>query len=392
MKKEKTIFLTGATGFVGSNLAYKFLRKGYNLKFLVRDKNEDSKKRTDIVMLKICDNAGQYRMWQNKIEVLRGDISKDNLGLSPDDLSRLSADIDIVFHCAANTSFDQEKRAEIEKDNVLGTKNILEFTKRVENPNLHYMSTAYVCGQRKGVIYENELDNNQIFNNPYEESKFKAEKLVRTYGEQHNIKIIIYRPAIIVGNSITGKTVNFLGFYSLIKAMHLLSAIFREDLKRDGKRSKLIGAYCKGNILYIPLRVLGISNKTFNIVPIDYVVEVISEVFKKEDNYNKTYHITNPSPPTLGHIKRLICDYFNMRGPKIVDPLEFQANPMNQYEEFFAKSIRNFSPYLQKEEAIFSDTNTQEALNGTNIKFPYVTKNLVSKLIFYCLESNWGRK
>lgn len=389
-KKRKTIFLTGATGFVGSNLASKFLERGYYLKFLARDKRQKANKRIEQIMYRICK---KYKIWKGRVEVINGDITKDNLGLSPNELSKLCSEIDIVFHCAANTSFDKDRKREIEKDNVIGTKNILELSRWINNPNLHYISTAYVCGQRKGIVYEDELDEGQTFNNPYEESKFRAELLVREYSDKYNIKVTIYRPAIIVGDSRTGRVTHFWGFYSVVKPLYILAEIFKEDIKRGGKRARLAGAsYDRGGSLSIPLRVPAIINKTLNLVTIDFIREVIFRIFCEEKYHGKVYHVINPSPHTIDYIRKLICKVLNITGIKIVDPSEFQKNPPTSYEEFFLENIKDFEPYLQREEPMFSDKNTQKVLNSTSLRCPNITLNLINKLISYCISTDWGNK
>jgi len=390
MKKQTTIFMTGATGFVGSNLAYEFLNHGYSLKLLVRGENAEQK--IDSLFYKLYYKPEEYSKFKKRVEIIKGDITKENLGISVQDIERLSQEIGSVFHCAASVSFDESEKEEIEKQNVGGTKNLLEFMCRLKLHELHYMSTAYVAGQRIGIVYEDELDKGQSFNNTYEESKFKAERLVKSYGERYNIETTIYRPAIIVGDSKTGRTSSFWGFYSLVKSLYTLIRIFKEDLKRNGRRSNSSGVYYKDKVLYMPLRVRGIPDKTLNLVPIDYVVNVVMRIFKDKNTHSKIYHVTNPNPATLEYIQRLVCDCLDVSGVKIAEPLDFQTKPINQWEEFFSECIQNFAPYLQKEEPTFSNKNTQEVLNGTNIRCPHITKNLISKLISYCIDTDWGKK
>lgn len=389
MKKQKAIFITGATGFVGSNLTYELLNHGYRLMLLVR--GENAKDRIDRLLCRLYRHPEKYNKVKERLEIINGDIIKKNLGISSKNIDKLSKEAGKVFHCAASVSFDETRKGKIEKQNVSGTKNMLEFMRRINLHELHYISTAYVAGQRTGVVYEDELDENQSFNNTYEESKFNAEKLVRKCIKEYDIISTIYRPSIIVGNSKTGKTSSFLGFYSYIKSLYILMRIFKKDLKKDGKRSELAGVYYRGNLLYMPLRVQGLTGKTLNLLPIDYVVDVIMKIFKSEANYNKTYHITNPNPPTLEHIQRSISDSLGVSGVEIVDPLNFQTNPMSQWEKFFAETIKSFAPYFYKEEPIFSNANTQKVLNGTHVKCPYIAENLMSRLISYCVNTDWGK-
>lgn len=61
-----------------------------------------------------------------------------------------------------------------------------------------YFSTAYVSGNRTGLIRETELQMGQQFKNHYEETKYKAEVLVQ---ELKDVPYTIIRPGITVGNS-----------------------------------------------------------------------------------------------------------------------------------------------------------------------------------------------
>lgn len=389
MKKQKAIFITGATGFVGSNLAFELLNHGYRLILLVRGKKV--KERVDSLLWHLYRHSEEYNKVKDRLEIINGDITKKNLGISSKDMGKLTQEVNKVFHCAASVSFNESEKNAIKKHNVDGTKNILEFMLRLNLNELHYMSTAYVVGQKTGAVYEEEVGEEQSFNNTYEESKFKAEKLIKKYKENHDISTTIYRPAIIIGNSRTGKTSSFSGFYSYVKSLYLLVQIFKKDLERDGRKSKLAGVYYKGDLLHMPLRVSGLTNKTLNLVPINYVVDVVIRIFKRENSRNKVYHITNPNPPTLEHTQRLISDSLRISGVRIVDPLDFRTNPMNRWEKFFAKTIKSFIPYFQNEEPIFLNRNIQKVLNDTHIKCPCITENLISRLISYCVDTDWGK-
>lgn len=389
MIKQKAIFITGATGFVGSNLTFELLNHGYRLILLVRGKKV--KERVDTLLCRLYRHPEEYNKVKDRIEIINGDVTKKNLGISMKDMGKLNKEVNKVFHCAASVSFNESEKDEIEEHNVNGTKNVLEFMRRFNLNELHYMSTAYVVGQKTGVVYEGEAGEEHFFNNTYEESKFKAEKLIKKYKEKYGIITTIYRPAIIVGNSKTGKTSSFGGFYSYVKSLYLLVQIFKKDLERDGRKSKLAGVYYKGDLLHMPLRVSGLASKTLNLLPINYVVDVIIRIFKSEISHNKIYHITNPNPPTLEHTQRLISDSLGVSGVKIVDPLDFRINPMNRWEEFFAKTIKSFTPYFQKEEPMFLNRNIQKVLSDASIKCPCITENLISRLISYCIDTDWGK-
>ena len=82
---------------------------------------------------------------------------------------------------------------------------------------LAYISTAYVAGDRHGVVYEHELALGQGFKNHYESTKFQAEVWVRE--RMHRVPTTILRPAIVVGDSQTGETEKFDGPYYLLRTI-----------------------------------------------------------------------------------------------------------------------------------------------------------------------------
>ena len=86
------------------------------------------------------------------------------------------------MHSAASVSFtlSLERSREI---NVEGTRRMIELAQLCHSrgglEHFSYISTAYVAGTHKGGFGEDQLDVGQRFRNPYEQSKFEAERLVR---------------------------------------------------------------------------------------------------------------------------------------------------------------------------------------------------------------------
>ena len=77
-----------------------------------------------------------------------------------------------------------------------------------------HVSTAYVAGDRVGVISEHDGDVGQTFRNTYEQTKLKAEQLVTDSG----LPAAIVRPSVIVGDSATGWTQAFNVIYWPLQA------------------------------------------------------------------------------------------------------------------------------------------------------------------------------
>ena len=77
-----------------------------------------------------------------------------------------------------------------------------------------HVSTAYVAGDRTGLISEHDGDVGQRFRNTYERTKLEAEQLVTGSG----LPAAIVRPSVIVGDSSTGWTQAFNVIYWPLQA------------------------------------------------------------------------------------------------------------------------------------------------------------------------------
>ncbi len=386
MGSPKTVFLTGATGFLGSNLAYELFRHGYKLKLLIREKEVAAEVRLEKSLRYLIEEPAEYQNFCKHVEVIPGDLTFDNLGVEPSILTRLQSEVDIIFHNAALTNFS-EPYEKLEKQNVSATRNVLDFKVRLKNSAFHYVSTAYVCGQAKGVFFENDLDKGQTFNNPYEETKLKAEQLIREYEGKYSFTSTIYRPSIVVGDSVSGKTSNFLGVYSFIKAIYFLVDMFTKDLSKGGGRAETANVSYRDNKLHIPLRIPANPKKTLNIVPVDYLIAVILTALTRQDPSGGVFHIINPSPPSIEELNHALRSIFNISGPTIVRHEEFQSKPMTDWETFFLESIQDVTPYLAGNAPVFAETNTQNLLAQKKITCPQISGELLSRLISFYVKT-----
>ena len=211
-----------------------------------------------------------------RVEVLAGDIVKRRLGLSPADYDRLTGSVRRVYHLAA--IYDLAVPIEIaQRVNVDGTGNVLELCGDASAlERLLYISTAYVAGDRTGVVYEHELGMGQGFKNHYESTKFQAEVWVQR--EMGVVPTTILRPGIVVGDSQTGETAKFDGPYYLLRTI--------AQLRRRG----------------LPLAQFGRTSATFNVVPVDYVVRAIAEAAEVEAAAGETLHLVDPEPLTTAEL------------------------------------------------------------------------------------------
>ena len=206
----------------------------------------------------------------------------------------LEAEVNQVFHLAA--IYNLAVPLEIaQKVNVEGTGNILELCARAAKlERLNYVSTAYVAGDRKGVVYEHELVLGQRFKNHYESTKFQAELWV--HERRRDIPTTIYRPAIVVGDSRTGETEKFDGPY------YMLRTIARAAERRG------------------PIPQLGNAHSPFNVVPVDFIVAAIVAASGDPEAERETLHLVDPDPISAADLARTLAREYAGKEPSLPIP------------------------------------------------------------------------
>jgi long-chain acyl-CoA synthetase len=269
---KKTVLLTGATGFLGTQIARYLLKdEEVTILALVRAKNSETAKR------KAAKNWWDWpeltTALDSRIQVVCGDICQPQLGLSDNDYSALTQQVTHIIHTAADWRF--LPLDELRKTNVQGTKNILDFAKKA---NLHHhlerfahISTAYVAGGRLGQVPEDALTEEFGFFTDYERSKHEGELLVRE--AKSKIACSIFRPSMIVGDSETGAIKTFNTFYFPLRL------------------------YLTGKMRIMPVK----RSLKINFVPIDYVAKAIVQLTFDPRAESKNFHLVAPKEalPTI---------------------------------------------------------------------------------------------
>jgi long-chain acyl-CoA synthetase len=270
------IFLTGATGFLGTNIANLLCKEKKNqILALVRAKDTDQAFHR--LKKEWWDFPDLYSAIGNQVLAIAGDVTLPNLGLSEADYQQLSERITHIIHTAADVRLYQPLE-KLRKINVEGTYQVLQLANAVHNHHglqrFAHVSTAYVAGVRNGLINEEPPTDQFGFSSPYEQSKYEAEWLVWHQAEQ--LPISIFRPAMIVGDSKNGRIKTF-------------------------------------NTLYYPLR-LYLTQKMsvapadpkmkVNLIPVDYVAGAICDLTFKNETAGKAFHLS-PSlenMPTISEV------------------------------------------------------------------------------------------
>ena len=183
--KKGNILLLGATGFLGAHILDNFLTNTSGVIYcLVRKKHSiDSEERLkNVLQFYFGNKYDSY--FGNRIIVIYGDITKQNLGLSINNYYILASSISNVINSAALVKhfgdFDS-----FNSINVVGTRNIIDFCKKF-NKKLYHISTTSIAGMknsenkniRKKYYKESDFFIKQDLDNAYIYTKFEAEKLI----------------------------------------------------------------------------------------------------------------------------------------------------------------------------------------------------------------------
>jgi thioester reductase-like protein len=83
------------------------------------------------------------------VTVVAGDIGETNLGYTEADAQSIADDVDVVINSAGNVTFNPTLESAL-RTNVVGTENVIKFTKRMKRPALVHVSTCFVAGNRSG--------------------------------------------------------------------------------------------------------------------------------------------------------------------------------------------------------------------------------------------------
>jgi thioester reductase-like protein len=309
-----------------------------------------SEPETHLVMLvlpKLVDQAQQFLAGLGeaaaRVELLEGDAAAMDLGLSGAEYRELASRLTRIHH-VAQVSYVGVDRETAEYVNLEGAVEAVELGRACERLRcLVHHSTAHVSGDRTGIVFEEELDVGQGFHSVVQETRMKAEKVMRR--AMPELPIAVVRPTMLVGDSITGEADRFDGPYLL--AMLVLG------LPGD---------------MPMPLPIQG--KNPLDIVPVDYVVKAAHAIGRRSDAAGLTFHLASPESLTARQVFDLIAEAGGRRTRKSFIPAQVASALMRTPGlERYVKEPRAFLQQLSLT-ARYDTRNTRRLLEGTGIECP----------------------
>ena len=263
--------VTGGTGFLGRAVLTRLLQRDDcdAVYALVREGSRDR------LLRRLADVEGH-----EKIVPVVGDLTRPRLGLHDAEIDGLAGRVDHVLHLGAIydiTADDDTNRAA----NVDGTRGVVELASRLGVSCLHHVSSVAVAGEYEGTFTEDDLDVGQTFGNPYHETKYRAERIVR---EESTVPWRVYRPAVVVGDSQTGEMDKIDGPYYLLTAISLLGRL--------------------PSALRFAVPELGATN----VVPVDFVADAMVHLVHEPGMDHRAFHLVHPRPQPLSEVYNALAD------------------------------------------------------------------------------------
>ena len=293
---------------------------------------------------------------RGRVSVIEGDSSSLDLGLSGAEYQALAREVTRIHHCAHVNRPSTERRA-AETTHMRGTHEAIEFARasaRLQCLVMH--STVHVMGDRRGVVREDELKVGQSFRNVVEETRARAEKVVRA--EMDRLPIAIMRPATMVGDSTTGEVDSFDGPYLLV----MLVVNTPPDL-----------------VLPLP----GGGDQPLNLVPVDWVAEASVAIGRDERARGRTFHLVDPHPLTARRIIELVARAGGRRAPTGSIPANLARAVLRvPILEKIARSPRALLDMLTTQVG-YDVENAQEMLGALSVAECPRFETYVDKLVEY---------
>lgn len=260
------IFITGATGYLGSYLVSDVLTQhGDVLNLLVRARSAREARERLWAALQLHFEFPEFiDHLDSRVRIFCGDLTSERFGLSDEEYHALVDTTDSIIHCAA--SLNRKSERQCLNVNLRGTLEVLQLARRAQNRNglrrYSHVSTVAVAGKRRNEVVTEDaaIDWSRSDYDPYARTKKFCEHMVQQL--LADVPRTIFRPAIVMGDSRRAETSQF----DMVQAFDVLA-----------------------RFPVLPLR----PHDRIDIVPANYVSKAIVAIHQKEQPAHGVYHLSS---------------------------------------------------------------------------------------------------
>jgi len=363
--KIQNIFVTGGTGLIGRWTVARLSQQGHRVKVLVRNAHQRETEYYDWIQ----DHDGK----KENIELLDGDLTKVNLGLSGENLSQLE-DTEIIYHMGAAFSWglSPEKSRSI---TVEGSRELMRIAGQLTTLKqlVHlsgYMIAAAPIWKELGLDQLNQgasnLLNEQQTNHlyktygGYEAAKIESHFIMQHLAQKNNIPLTGILLSSTIGHSQTGEIDQPHGIPMLVKSIW------------------------DNNLPIIP----GTKEDWIPLVTVDYLVDFITGILSLPETVNRNYVVLDNETPTFAELLSMISERMGNQAPTRFIPVKlvqfFLSMGLEKVLGASAESLDFVKPYQ------FDTLSTQKIAQKLNLKKPDI-RQAIFYMVDYLVHTNFGK-
>lgn len=352
----RSIFLTGASGFLGAFLLRDILEATQaHVYCLIRCETKVTGQK------RIQESLSKYDLWQDdfsdRISAMPGNLEQPLLGLDTDIFDFLCGEIDVIYHCGALVNFIEPYHA-LRGANVYGTREIIRLASLTKRKPLHFISSVAVLPPRmsrtRPVMESDPLPDWRDLPGGYGQTKWVAEKLVME-AVSRGLEAKIYRPEMVVGDSSSGICNT-----------------------RDFVPRMIIGC--------LQLGAAPNTEAMVGMVPVDYVSRAIVHLSKQRQLQWSTFHLVHPNRISASESAKIfgsigyplnILPYADWRQALLDEAKKTTRNALYPLLALLTEA----SPFADA--SYFDCRHTLEGLANTDITCPPIDTSLMSTYLSY---------
>lgn len=320
LHSTSNVLVTGVTGLIGGEIVQRLARMPLGKLWAMIRPRPDTDLR-DRLRDRLARSGDFSEPWFPKpIEPIAGDVSRPGWDLEPETASMLRREMDMIVHCAADTSFYRNNS--VQDTNIEGVRNLIELARQCERrPLIVYMSTASNSGKVSHCCLSEDqgCQPGNEHHNEYTRSKAVAETLLRESG----LPVLTLRPTIVLSANLPDPIFarSILWFIPLLRKFDCL------PVDPEGR---------------------------LDVVPVALVADMTVRLLQKPNRRWDCYHLSagEQDATVIGEGNEFLNEYYNRRRPlRLTSPLEWSSELERQYISsplqrriFFAMSY--YLPFL----------------------------------------------
>jgi hypothetical protein len=137
----------------------------------------------------------------------------------------------------------------------------------------------------------------------------------------------------------------------------------------------------------LPIRLNLTRDERRNLVPVDWVSAVASEIVGRPEWHGRTYHLTPTPAVTARELEEAAAAYFGYSGVTFAGPDALAGGDLNETEAEFYQYVSSYETYWAAEPR-FDAANTLAA--AQDLPCPPVDAELVRRLVDFAVGDGWG--